>query len=143
MTFPRSLKSRLLLGGLLWTVGLFAATFLAFTYVMLRYQWMPRVTHGAAYSHSALVTILAVVCMVAGYAQFRRGLTPLQGLRARLAAVRDGRARQVDGRYPGEVQPLVDDLNALLEQREQAVTRAHAKAGDLAHGLKTPLAVLA
>src|SRR6185436_6396853 len=37
----------------------------------------------------------------------------------------------------------VDDLNALLEQREQAVTRARAKAGDLAHGLKTPLAILA
>jgi signal transduction histidine kinase len=41
------------------------------------------------------------------------------------------------------VQPLVDDLNALLEHREQAVRRAVAKAGDLAHGLKTPLAVLA
>jgi signal transduction histidine kinase len=41
------------------------------------------------------------------------------------------------------VQPLVDDLNALLAQRDQAVARAVAKAGDLAHGLKTPLAVLA
>jgi signal transduction histidine kinase len=40
------------------------------------------------------------------------------------------------------VQPLVDDLNALLDHREQAVRRAIAKAGDLAHGLKTPLAVL-
>src|SRR5262249_6777536 len=38
---------------------------------------------------------------------------------------------------------LVSDLNALLEHREQAVGRAIAKAGDLAHGLKTPLAVLA
>jgi signal transduction histidine kinase len=41
------------------------------------------------------------------------------------------------------VQPLVDDLNALLELRDQAVKRAIAKAGDLAHALKTPLAVLA
>jgi signal transduction histidine kinase len=41
------------------------------------------------------------------------------------------------------VQPLVDDLNALLAERDQRVQRALAKAGDLAHGLKTPLAVLA
>ena len=41
------------------------------------------------------------------------------------------------------MQPLVNDLNALLDQREQAVRRAVAKAGDLAHGLKTPLAILA
>jgi signal transduction histidine kinase len=41
------------------------------------------------------------------------------------------------------VQPLVDDLNALLDHREAVVSRAIAKAGDLAHGLKTPLAVLA
>jgi len=40
------------------------------------------------------------------------------------------------------VQPLVDDLNGLLDYREQIVRRAIAKAGDLAHGLKTPLAVL-
>ena len=38
--------------------------------------------------------------------------------------------------------PLVDDLNALLDQREESVARARASAGDLAHGLKTPLAVL-
>src|SRR5262249_28670945 len=50
---------------------------------------------------------------------------------------------QVAGAYPAEVEPLVSDLNALLEHREQAVGRAIAKAGDLAHGLKTPLAVLA
>ena len=47
------------------------------------------------------------------------------------------------GDYPAEVQPLVDDLNALLDHQEQMVRRAVAKAGDLAHGLKTPLAVLA
>jgi signal transduction histidine kinase len=49
----------------------------------------------------------------------------------------------VEGLYPSEVQPLVNDVNALLEQRERAVQSALAKAGDLAHGLKTPLAILA
>jgi signal transduction histidine kinase len=64
-------------------------------------------------------------------------------LRKRLAAVHDGRESRVGGAYPSEVQPLVDDLNALLAHREQRVREALAKAGDLAHGLKTPLAVLA
>ena len=41
-----------------------------------------------------------------------------------------------------EVRPLVEDLNALLEHRERTVRRALAKAADLAHGLKTPLAIL-
>jgi signal transduction histidine kinase len=44
---------------------------------------------------------------------------------------------------PHAAQPLVNDLNSLLEHRERTVRRALAKAGDLAHGLKTPLAVLA
>ena len=57
--------------------------------------------------------------------------------------MREGRSTRLDGDYPSEVVPLVDDLNSLLEERERRVTRAVAKAGDLAHGLKTPLAVLA
>jgi signal transduction histidine kinase len=57
--------------------------------------------------------------------------------------VRDGRDRRIVGDYPSEVQPLVTDLNSLLDHREAIVSRALAKAGDLAHGLKTPLAVLA
>jgi signal transduction histidine kinase len=44
--------------------------------------------------------------------------------------------------YPAEVQPLVSDLNALLDHRDQTIARAQSTAGDLAHGLKTPLAVL-
>ena len=64
-------------------------------------------------------------------------------MRRRLSDIRAGKERQLLGSYPTEVQPLVDDLNALLEHRDQTVRKALAKAGDLAHGLKTPLAVLA
>jgi signal transduction histidine kinase len=71
------------------------------------------------------------------------GLAPLRRLRARLTEVRSGSKARIEGEYPAEVEPLVHDLNALLQDREQRVTRALAKAGDLAHGLKTPLAVLA
>jgi CheY-like chemotaxis protein len=52
----------------------------------------------------------------------------------RLTLVRRWRDAQLsmEGRYPAEVQPLATDLNALLDHREQAVSRALAKAGDLA-----------
>jgi signal transduction histidine kinase len=94
-------------------------------------------------SHAGLVFLVAAVAMAAGALQVRRGVSGIAQLRQRLAAVHGGSESRLSGRYVPEVQPLVDDLNALLEQREQAVRRAVAKAGDLAHGLKTPLALLA
>jgi signal transduction histidine kinase len=138
----RSLRSRLVLGAVLWTIGLFTVSGVFMTQVMFRHPQAPRVVHHA-FAQIVPLSLLAVVCMVAGLAQVRRGLAPLSQLRERLSGVRDGRERHVDGDYPAEVQPLVNDLNALLDHREQAVRRAQAKAGDLAHGLKTPLAVLA
>ncbi len=70
------------------------------------------------------------------------GLAPLGLLRRRLAAVHAGTARRLDGAFPEEVAPVVEDLNALLERQEDLVRRARARAGDLAHGFKTPLTIL-
>src|SRR6202000_3252770 len=64
-------------------------------------------------------------------------------LRQQLSRLQDGSGERIEGAYPTEVQPLVNDLNLLLEHRERIARRALAKAGDLAHGLKTPLAVVA
>jgi signal transduction histidine kinase len=89
------------------------------------------------------VLALAIVFMAAGLMGMQSGLSPFAELRRRLATVRDGSAPRVQGEYPSEVQPLVNDLNALLDHRETMVNRALATAGDLAHGLKTPLAILA
>ncbi|MFM8532386.1 MAG: ATP-binding protein [Acidimicrobiia bacterium] len=72
----------------------------------------------------------------------RQGLASFDQLRVRLFGVREGKDSRLDGEYPTEVQPLVTDLNALLSDREQRVHRALTKAGDLAHGLKTPLTLL-
>jgi signal transduction histidine kinase len=74
--------------------------------------------------------------------QVRRGLASFNELRTNLTGVREGRESRLGGEYPSEVQPLVSELNALLSDREQRVTRALTKAGDLAHGLKTPLTLL-
>jgi signal transduction histidine kinase len=132
-----SLRGRALLGALLWTIGLLAAYTGISTMVLARYFGIHLVLH------SIFMTVAAVACLLIGASQFRAAVAPLQQLRSRLAAVRDGRARLVDGAYPDEVSPLVADLNTLLDHRETTVRRAIAKAGDLAHGLKTPLSVLA
>ena len=132
----QSLRARVIIGSLLWMMGLFAiASAIAITVSHRRPDLVGVV-------HNTTVVVFSLICIVAGIFQLRRSLWPLRSLRARLTAVRDGRERRVDGSYASEIQPLVTDLNALLDQREQVVARALAKAGDLAHGLKTPLAVL-
>ena len=132
----RSFRSRVVVGSLLWVTGMIGLTTLLGVFLAHSYPAMIRITHYAAF------TAFSITCIVAGIAQLRRGLSPFDQLRTRLGAVRDGRDRRLEGTYPSEVEPLVADLNDLLEHREKAVTRAVAKAGDLAHGLKTPLAVL-
>ncbi len=137
-----SLRARLLAAAILFTAGLFIGAVVLATVMMFRYPSWPRIMHGFAGLHATPSIYLVVALLIAGLALVRSSLTSLKQLRAQLAEVHAGREAQVTGSYPSEIQPLVDDLNALLEQREQLVRRALAKAGDLAHGLKTPLAVM-
>lgn len=137
-----SLRSRILAGAVLWTIGLFVAAVGVATVVLMRHRHYAIILHGTASSHDVLVALLVLGCMAAGFVLVRRALAPLEALRQRLAAVRAGGEPRIRGTYPSEVQPVVDELNALLDHREQAVRRAVGKAGDLAHGLKTPLAIL-
>jgi signal transduction histidine kinase len=133
----RSLHSRLAAGVAIWTLTILVAILLIGHLAAVRHPaqvWL---------LHDSLLTISGVVLVTAGVSVIRRGLSPFRLLRERLAAVREGRSPRLEGEYPTEVVPLVDDLNGLLEEREHRVARAVAKAGDLAHGLKTPLAVLA
>ena len=54
-----------------------------------------------------------------------------------------GRLQRLTNSGPEEVRPLVDEINRLLAAQEFALARAKTRAADLAHGLKTPLQVLA
>jgi signal transduction histidine kinase len=140
MNLP-SLKARILLGAILWTIGLFTIAVFVLHHVL-----PPPSARGVfllLFRYGPAIALVAFFCLLFGFLQVRRGMSSINQLRRRLTDVHKGVATRVDGSYPAEVQPLVDDLNALLEERERRVTRAIAKAGDLAHGLKTPLAVLA
>lgn len=133
----RSLQARFIAGAMFWTGGLLAAAFAIAIAVVARYP------HSALIVHDGLLALVGAALVTAGLAVIRRGLSPVAMLRERLSDVRDGRSSRLDGEYPDEVAPLVEDLNGLIDDRERRVARAAARAGDLAHGLKTPLAILA
>jgi len=140
----KSLRSHLLVGSVLWTLGLLiVAHVVAVRIIHAFFEGKPvQVTRAAYQTTGAVLLLLSLAFMIAGFVHVRRGLAALDRLRERLADLREGRAERLAGDYPAEVQPLVADVDALLDQRQQAVRRALAKAGDFAHGLKTPLAVL-
>jgi signal transduction histidine kinase len=87
--------------------------------------------------------LLGLVLVAATSVQVGLGLRPLDALRRGVADIRSGRNRHVSPEVPDEVRPLVDELNALIDAREQDIARSRNRAADLAHGLKTPLAALA
>lgn len=74
--------------------------------------------------------------------QVRFGLLPLQRIEHGLAAIRSGDATRLEGRLPIEIEPLQSELNALIQSNQDIVDRARTQVGNLAHALKTPLAVI-
>lgn len=90
---------------------------------------------------ASLATLFVLLC-AAALAQIAIGLAPLRALQRTLAGVRAGTSPKLDGRFPSEVQPLVDDFNAVLDRNAEVVARARTQAGNLAHAIKTPLAAM-
>jgi len=138
----RSLRGRVLLASVLWTGGLLFLVSFALVYFMEHHPRTRLPAHVHGFLQAPAIVLSAIACLIAGLIHARRGLASVDRLRTQLSGLHAGQGRRMDGSYPAEVQPLVDDLNALLDHRERAIDRAIAKAGDLAHGLKTPLAVL-
>jgi signal transduction histidine kinase len=87
--------------------------------------------------------LLWLVLSGAAYVQVSLGLAPLDRVRAELDRLRRNPAARLPADHPREIAPLVEAINALAQAREDDLGRARRRAGDLAHSLKTPLAVLA
>lgn len=93
----------------------------------------------------ALLWSLAALGLGLGSAvavQVRIGLRPLRRIRIALKDIRAGRSQRMAGDWPDEVRPLVREVDALLEHDAVVLERARTHVGNLAHALKTPLAVL-
>lgn len=86
--------------------------------------------------------LLGVGLIVLAALQTFYGLWPLRHIRRAIAAMRGGEQRRVVAPLPLEVQPMVEELNALLAHNEKQAEEARLHAGNLAHALKTPLTVL-
>ena len=89
-----------------------------------------------------ILSIFALSIILATYVILRLGLRPLNDAVKQLAEIRLGRAEQIEGNFPDEVLPLIDETNALIVSNSQIVERARTQVGNLAHSLKTPLSVL-
>jgi two-component system sensor histidine kinase PhoQ len=86
----------------------------------------------------ALALVLPIALLIA----LRWGLAPLRRVAAEVAAIEAGTQDRLHGRYPSELRSLTDNLNALLAHESARQTRLGNALADLAHSLKTPLAVI-
>ena len=86
--------------------------------------------------------VLLLLLGTAAWLQVRVGLGPLQALLQEVQALRAGQRQRLAALQADEVQPLVQDFNAVLDWQEVMVQQARTQAGNLAHAIKTPLTVL-
>lgn len=88
------------------------------------------------------LTVLGAGLVSAVFFQILIGLRPLSRLQQALAETRSGNRARLPERFPGEVQPVVSELNALLDHNAAMLDRARTQTANLAHALKNPLMVL-
>lgn len=83
------------------------------------------------------VVLLAVLALL-----LRWGLAPVRRVARDLDAVRSGRRQRLSGKYPRELIGLTESINAFVAFERARQERYRNTLSDLAHSLKTPLAVL-
>lgn len=84
----------------------------------------------------------AIAMSLLGIAQITYSLKPLERLKLAIADIRTGKESRMAGSYPSEISPLVSDLNHVLDANTEMVRSARVQAANLAHGLRTPLAIM-
>lgn len=88
------------------------------------------------------LALTGLALLAATFLQVKVALRPLSVIERGLSEVRSGKAERLDGEFPDEIKPLQVELNALIESNSDIIERARTQVGNLAHALKTPLAVL-
>ncbi len=90
----------------------------------------------SALGTAGLILLLAQVLLI------YLGFKPLQKVARDVASVESGRVRRLEGEYPSELEPLARNVNRLLDTEMANQKRYRNALDSLAHGLKTPLAIL-
>lgn len=86
--------------------------------------------------------IVALLLVFTQVMVLRWSLAPLRRIAGELTAIEAGTVQRIEGRYPAEIRQLTANLNLLLDQERARQTRYRNALADLAHSLKTSLAVL-
>lgn len=86
--------------------------------------------------------VLAIGLLLAVWLQVRFGLRPLHAMQRALGDIRKGKAQRLPEDFPIEVEPVVSELNGLLDHNRALLKRARTQVGNLAHALKNPLTVI-
>lgn len=105
-------------------------------------DWLENIVATFRARLSVALTLVGIGLMAVTLFQIRFGLLPLRQIERGLAAVRSGEATELSGQLPAEIEPLQVELNELIRSNQEIVERARTQVGNLAHALKTPLAVI-
>lgn len=89
------------------------------------------------------MVVLAAFLIAASLAQLTFGLRPVSSVSEGLNRIRERKAERLTGRFPKELQEVVAAMNRLLDAQSVIIQKARTRSADLAHGLKTPLTVVA
>jgi signal transduction histidine kinase len=90
-----------------------------------------------------ILGLLGLGLLLAILVQVRFGLKPMQEMERKLNDIRSGKAEYLEGAFPKEMQPVADEMNLVIKTGFEILERSRMQVGNLAHALKTPLAVLA
>jgi len=85
---------------------------------------------------------VAILLLVLQFVLLRWGLSPLKSMEKNLKDIENGDAEKLTGNYPVELSGVTRNLNLLIESERKQQTKYRTTLGDLAHSLKTPLAVI-
>lgn len=118
----------------------------------LEYKYLIAILHTDVESMEELTTfqtqlwgwLLAVylLALLLQYLILRWGLKPLNALAEEISGIERGETTDLKGRYPDEVEPVTRNLNRLIDTERHQRERYRNTLADLAHSLKTPLAVI-
>lgn len=90
----------------------------------------------------AWLIITTLLLLLVMYLVTRWSLLPLQKIGLEVKAIEDQKQSEFEQEYPDEIAPLTENLNILLKREQFQRQRYRNAMDDLAHSLKTPLAVL-
>jgi len=105
-------------------------------------DWLDHLVANFRYRLTTALALAGIGLVAVTLFQVRFGLLPLRQIEGGLAAIRSGAATTLEGELPAEIEPLQSELNALIRSNQDIVDRARTHVGNLAHALKTPLAVI-